>query len=300
MSVLILDPMLTRRTEVQRTAEASLGRRQRRSRVLIAFSGACVLVALVPLCAVIAYTIERGAPAWSVAFFSHAPTPEGIPGGGIWNSIVGSLIIDGIAAGGAIPLGLLVALFLAHSNSRAASGIRFVTDVLSGVPSITIGIFAYGLLVTTLHHFSAIAGSFGVGLIMLPIMIRASETSLRTVPTDLHEAALSLGAKNAAIARRVTLPTALPGLVTGLLLAVARGAGESAPLLFTAIGSQYLTTSPFGPMAAMPLTVYLNGIQAYPDLQQIAWGTALLLLCFVLVLSVSSRIAVARLGRTRR
>ena len=300
MSVLSLDPILTRRAAIQHTAEASLGRRKRRSQVLVALSGACVLVALVPLVAVVAYTVQRGAPAWSADFFSHAPTPEGIPGGGIWNSIVGSAIIDGIAAGGAIPLGLFVALLLSRSESRVASGIRFATDVLSGVPSITIGIFAYGLLVTTLHHFSAIAGSFGVGLIMLPIMIRASETSLRTVPADLHEAALSLGAKNAAIARRVILPSALPGLVTGVLLALARGAGESAPLLFTAIGSQYLTTSPFGPMAAMPLTVYLNGIQAYPDLQQVAWGTGLLLLGFVLVLSVSSRIVVARLGRTRR
>lgn len=256
-----------------------------------------MLVALVPLVAIVAYTIERGAPAWSVAFFAHVPTPEGIPGGGIWNSIVGSLIIDGIAAGGAIPLGLLVALLLSQSNGRIAAGVRFVTDVLSGVPSITIGIFAYGILVTTLHHFSAIAGAFGVGMIMLPIMIRASETALRSVPNHLHEAALSLGAKNAAMTRRVTLPTALPGLVTGLLLAVARGAGESAPLLFTAIGSQYLSFSPLAPMAAMPLTVYQNGIQAYPDLQQIAWGTGLLLIVFVLFLSVSSRIAVARLAK---
>lgn len=299
MSMLALDPILTRRAEIQRTAKATLGRRKRRSRILVAISGACVLVCLIPLVAVVGYTTNRGVSAWSIAFFSNAPTPEGIPGGGIWNSILGSLIIDGIAAGVAIPFGLLIALYLATSNSRVASGIRFVTDVLSGVPSITIGVFAYGILVTTLHHFSAIAGSFGVGLIMLPIMIRAGETALRTVPGDLHEGALALGAKNATIARRVTLPTALPGLVTGLLLAIARGAGESAPLLFTAIGSQYLTTSPFGPMAAMPLTIYLDGIQAYPDLQQVAWGTALLLLCFVLIFSVASRVAVARFGRTR-
>ncbi|MHB1987291.1 MAG: phosphate ABC transporter permease PstA [Acidimicrobiales bacterium] len=300
MSVLSLDPVLTRRAEVRRIAETTLRRRLRRSAAALWICTACVVVALVPLVAVVAYTIERGLPAWSADFFSHVSTPAGIPGGGIWNSIVGSVIIDGIAAAGAIPLGLGIALFLAQPESRAASGVRFVADVLSGVPSITIGIFAYGVLVTTLHHFSAIAGSFGIGLIMLPIMIRASETALRTVPRDLSEAALALGAKNAAIARRVVIPAALPGLVTGLLLAVARGVGESAPLLFTAIGSQYLTLSPFQPMAAMPLTIYLDGIQAFSDLQQIAWGTGLFLLVLVLILSITGRLAAARMGRTRR
>ena len=301
MSVLIQDPILSRRAEVQRIAASSLARRHRRSRVAIVVCGACVVVALVPLVAVLVYVVERGLPAWSVDFFSHLPTPAGIPGGGIWNSIVGSLIIDGIAAAGAIPLGLGIALYLAHAEGRIAAGLRFAADVLSGVPSITIGIFAYGVLVTSvLHHFSAIAGSLGIGMIMLPIMIRASETALRTVPRDLSDAALALGAKNAAITRRVILPTALPGLVTGLLLAVARGAGETAPLLFTAIGSQYLATSPLQPMAAMPLTIYLDGIQAFPDLQQIAWGTWLVLVLLVLVLSVTSRLAAARFGRTKR
>lgn len=300
MSVLVLDPILTRRTEIQRTAQASLRRRQRSSRILTSLCALCICIALIPLCAVVTYTAIRGLPAWSVNFFTHLPTPESIPGGGIMNSIVGMLIIDALAAAAAIPLGLLIALYLAQSDSRVAGTVRFLADVFSGVPSITIGIFAYGVLVTSLHHFSALAGSFGVGLIMLPIMVRASETAIRTVPSDLSEAALSLGAKNAAIARRVILPAALPGLITGLLLAIARGAGESAPLLFTAIGSQYLSLSPLQPMASMPLTIYLNGIQAYPDLQQIAWGTGLLLLLFVLALSVTSRIAAARFGRTRR
>ncbi|HUZ21141.1 MAG TPA: phosphate ABC transporter permease PstA [Acidimicrobiales bacterium] len=300
MSVLSLDPILSRRAEVQRIAEGSLRRRQRRSRIALALCVACILVALVPLVAVVAYTVERGAQSWSVDFFAHLPTPAGISGGGIWNSIVGSLIIDAIAAAAAVPLGFLIGLFLAQADGRIAGGIRFAADVLSGVPSITVGIFAYGVLVTTLHHFSAIAGSFGIGLIMLPVIIRSSETAIRTVPVDLSEAALSLGAKNATIARRVVLPAALPGLVTGMLLAVARGAGESAPLLFTAIGSQYLTLSPFQPMAAMPLTIYLDGIQAFSDLQRVAWGTGLLLVVIVLLLSITSRLVTSRLGRTRR
>ncbi len=300
MTVLANDPILTRRAEVQRLASVSLHRRQRGSWFMVFACGACVVVALIPLVGVIVYVVQRGIEAWSVDFFTHLPTPEGIPGGGIWNSIVGTVIIDGIAAIVAVPFGVVIGLFLAQSDGRVAGGIRFVVDVFSGVPAITVGIFAYGLLVVTLHHFSAIAGSFAIALIMLPVVIRASETALRTVPRSLSEGALALGAKDAAITRRVIVPAALAGLVTGVLLAVARGVGESAPLLFTAIGSQYLTLSPLQPMASMPLTVYLDGIQAYPDLQQLAWGTGLALIAMVLVLSVTSRIVSARLTRTTR
>jgi phosphate transport system permease protein len=297
MSVLAFDPMLTRREEIQRAAAASLRRRRRRSRIALWVCIACVALALAPLIAVVGYTVIRGAQAWSVDFFTHVPTPAGVPGGGIWNSIVGSFIIDGIATAGSVPVGLAVGLFLAQSESPSAGVIRFAADVLAGVPSIVVGIFAYAVLVTTLHHFSAIAGAFGIGVIMLPIIIRASEGALRTVPRDLREAALSLGAKDAAIARRVILPTTAPGLFTAVLLAVARGAGESAPLIFTAVGSQYFSTSVMGPMAAMPLTIYLDGIQAYPTLQRIAWGTGLLLVVFVFALAVSGHFAAARLGR---
>ncbi len=209
MTVLALDPILTRRAEVQRLAAVSLRRRQRGSRLLMYACGTCVVVALIPLVGVIVYVVQRGIQAWSVGFFTHEPTPEGIPGGGIWNSIVGTVIIAGIAAAVAIPLGVAIGLFLAQSNGRIAGAIRFSVDVFSGIPSITVGIFAYGVLVTTLHHFSAIAGSFGIALIMLPVLVRASETALRTVPRDLSEGALALGAKDAAIARRVVIPAAL-------------------------------------------------------------------------------------------
>lgn len=300
MTVLQLDPVLTRRAEIQRLAAVSLRRRQRGSRALMIACGACVAVALVPLVGVIVYVIQRGLQAWSVGFFTHEPTPEGIPGGGIWNSIVGTFIIDGIAAVAAIPVGVLIGLFLAHNDSRTTRAVRFSVDVFSGIPSITIGIFAYGTLVTTMHHFSALAGSFAIALIMLPVVVRASDTAFQSVPRDLSEGALALGAKDAAISRRVVVPAALAGLVTGVLLAVARGVGESAPLLFTAIGSQYLAVSPLQPMAAMSLTVYLDGIQAYPDIQQAAWGTALALIAMVLVLSIVGRFVSARVGRVKR
>jgi len=300
ISVPLPDPILARRQEIHKTAAASLARRQTYSKVALTVCGIFLGVALVPLAAVLIYTFQRGAQAWSVAFFTHLPTPAGIPGGGIQNAIVGSLIIDGIAAAGAIPFGILAGLFLAQSNGRFAAGVRFAADVLSGVPSIIMAIFAFALLVKPLGHFSAIAASFAIGVLMLPIIMRASETAIRSVPPTLSEAGLALGARHATIARRITLPTALPGLITGVLLALARGVGETAPLLFTAIGSQYFSTSPFKPIAALPLVVYQDGIQAYPDLQRTAWGTALFLILLVLVLSVGSRLGAAWFRRERR
>jgi phosphate transport system permease protein len=249
---------------------------------------------------VVYYVVGRGAAAWSVAFFTHLPTPAGIPGGGISNAIIGSLIIDGIAAAGAIPFGLLVALALAESEGRIAGAIRFSADVLAGIPSITIGIFAYTLLVTTTGHFSAISASFALGILMLPVIIRASETAIRGVPRSLVEAGLSLGGRRLTVARRVIVPAALPGILTGVLLAIARAAGETAPLLFTAVGAQFWSLNPVRPMNAMPLVVYLNGIQAYPDLQRAAWGTALFLLLMVLVLSVGGRFVSAQLRKSRQ
>ncbi|HEX3979588.1 MAG TPA: phosphate ABC transporter permease PstA, partial [Acidimicrobiales bacterium] len=241
----------------------------------------------------------RGAAAWNWAFFSHLPTPAGIPGGGISNAIVGSLIIDGIAAVVAIPFGIMAGLFLAESDGPVAGILRVAADVLSGVPSILLGIFAYALLVKTLGHFSAVAGSFAIGILMLPIIMRASETAIRGVPVDLSEAGLALGARRASVTRRVVLPAAFPGLITSVLLAVARGAGETAPLLFVIGASQFLVTSPLKPMAAVPVLIFQNGIQAYPDIVRIAWGSALFLIVIILVLSVGSRLLAARLRRVR-
>ncbi len=299
-TVPVPDPVVVRRSEIQRIAADTQNRRKVYSKVALSVCGLFLLVALVPLVAVIVYTFARGIHAWSVDFFTHLPTPQGIPGGGIWNAIVGSLIIDGIAAAAAIPFGILAGLFLAQSDGRFGAGVRFTADVMSGVPSIIIAIFAYAVLVKPLGHFSAIAGSFAIGVLMLPIIMRASETAIRSVPGSLTEAGLALGARHVSVSLRVIVPTALPGLITAVLLAVARGVGETAPLLFTAIGSQYLETNPLKAMSALPLVVYQNGIQAYPDLQQTAWGTALFLICVVFVLSVSARIISAFMRREKR
>jgi phosphate transport system permease protein len=296
----LIDPIEARRSEIRRIATAAAARRQLYSKIGLLVCGSCIVVALVPLISVIAYTIERGVHAWSVDFFTKLPTPEGIPGGGVWNAIVGSLIIDGMAAAAAIPFGVLGGLFLAESDGRFAAGIRFATDVFSGVPSIVLGIFAYIMLVKTLGHFSAIAASFAIATLMLPVIMRASETAIRSVPHSLREAGLSLGARNVTVASRIIVPGALPGLITGVLLALARGIGETAPLILTTIDTQYFSSSPFKPIAALPLVAYDGGLSAYADLQQRAWGTALFLVLVVLVLSVGSRLVAARIRRVRR
>jgi phosphate transport system permease protein len=290
--------MLERRAEIQRVTMARLGRRKLTSSAAAVVSWAALVAVMVPLAAVIGYTIKRGVSAWSVGFFSNLPTPAGIPGGGIHNAIIGTLIIDAMATLMAVPVGVGTAVWLARSSSRIAGTLRFGADVLAGIPSIVIGIFAYTLLVVTVGHFSAVSASFALAVLMLPIIVRTSEIALRSVPGDLLEAGAALGARDSTVSWRVALPVALPGVVTGVLLGVARAAGETAPLLFTAIGSQYWSISLTKPIAAMPLVIFLNGIQAYKDLQQIAWGTALALIVIVLVLNIGARLWTARIRRT--
>ena len=295
----LADPILDRRRRVQAAAAASLGRRKLVSRLAIGVCRLALVVALVPLVAVIAYVVAKGAPAWSTDFFAHSTVPEGVPGGGIFNAIAGTLVIGAIATAVSIPFGLLCGLFLAESDGRVATGIRFIADVMSGMPSITIGIFGYIAIVKTTHHYSGLAGAFAIGIIMVPIIMRAGETAIRGVPVTVSEAGLALGARRSAVARRAVLPAALPGIITGVLLAVARGLGETAPLLLTVLGDQYLQWNPTQPMDAIPLAVYNNSSQPYPDLVQIAWGAALLLAAIVLVLNIGSRLMAAWLRRER-
>jgi phosphate transport system permease protein len=269
-AVLLSPEAIERRRGVVRAASRSSLRRRRLigTGTRIACYIALVL-ALIPLVALIAYTIKRGVEGLSVSFFTQLPVPEGVPGGGVYNAIIGTLIIVGLAAVVAIPVGLAVSLFLLDRTGKLAATIRFVADVMSGIPSIAIGVFAYAL--------------------MLPIIVRADEVAMRAVPEDLWDAALALGARPSCVARSVVLRTSLPGIVTGNLLAVARAVGETAPLLFTALGSTLLVTNPFQPMQAMPLTVFTDGTQADAHLQSVAWATALVLLAFVLLLSMVAR-----------
>jgi len=293
------DPSVERRRAVREAAASTLRRRKLGSQVALGVCWLFLAIAVVPLIAVVYYVILKGLPAWSVDFFTHSTTPEGVPGGGAWNAIVGTVVITVIGTAVAVPVGLLCGLFLAESQGRAASTLRFTADVMTGIPSITVGIFGYIAIVRN-YHYSGLAGSFAVGFIMLPVIIRAGETAFRGVPRSLNEAAMALGARRATIARKVVVPTALPGVITGVLLAVARGLGETAPLLLTIFGNQYLEWNPTKPMAALPTLIYSYSGQPYADLVQIAWGAALLLVVVVLVLSLGSRLLAAYLRKEHR
>jgi phosphate transport system permease protein len=296
----VSDPAVDRRAAIQSAAASSLRRRKVYSAIGIGVCRGFLVIAVIPLLGVILYVVSKGLPAWNVDFFTQVTKPEGIPNGGILNAIVGSLIIDGIAVAVSVPFGVVGGLFLAESDGRIGASVRLMADVLTGVPSITIGIFGYIVWVKNVGSYSGLAGAFAISIVMIPVIMRAAETALRGVPGTLSEAALSLGARKFTVARRVVVPAALPGLITGVLLAVARGAGETAPLLFTAFGNQFLQTDPTKPMETMPHTIYTYSSQPYADLIQIAWGTALLLMLVILVLNVGSRVVAARLGRERR
>ena len=293
------DPILARRKQIQGVAAASLGRRKVYSGIAVGICWAFLVIAIVPLVAVVAYVVAKGLPAWSVDFFTKPTYPEGIPGGGVWNAIVGTAEIGLIATAVTVPLGLLCGLLLAESDGKVGAAVRFIADVMTGVPSITIGIFGY---IAIVKHFgySGLAGAFSIGIVMLPVIIRAGETAFRGVPGHLNEAAMALGARKATIARKVVIPAAMPGVITGVLLAVARGLGETAPLLLTIFGNQYMQWNPTKPMNALPLTIYNDSSQPYADLVQIAWGAALLLMVVVLFLSVGSRVLAWRLQREKR
>lgn len=280
----------TARTTVQESARRSRGRRMITSRVAEALCAAAVVLAVAPLAALLWFTIRRGASAISASFLTHGPTPPGVPGGGIAPAITGTAEIVGLALLMAVPIGLATGLLLFERRGRVATAIRFVADVLTGVPSILIGIFAYTLLVETTHHFSTTAASFALAVLMVPIMVRANEEALRTVPADLWEAGVALGASRPSVARRVVLRQALPGVVTGNLLAIARGIGETAPLIFT-VASQ---------TAALPLVIFTQATQAYSSAQQTAWGAALVLLVVVFALSGVARTLAWYLTRRTR
>jgi phosphate transport system permease protein len=285
-----------RRALIQASARGTLQKRRRIALAIRIVFGACMVLTLVPLVALIAYVTKRGVGALSVAFFTHTPTPAGVPGGGISNAIVGSLILNGLALVIAMPIGLLVALLLIERRGPIPNAIRFGADVLSGIPSILTGLFAFSVIVVH-THYSAYSASVALAVLMLPIMIRGDEEAMRTVPNELWEAGLALGAPQSRVVRSVVVRGSIPGLVTANLLALARAVGETAPLLFTAIGSQLFSTSLGQPINAIPIVIYQDGTTAFKDLQTDAWGAAFVLMVGVLILSIIGRVFAARLTR---
>lgn len=272
--------------------------------IMLTLTGLATVAALVPLIWIIVYVVQTGLPALNADFFTQLPTPAGVPGGGIVNAIVGSLITVGIGLVIAAPIAVLTAFYAAsHANSPLGLAIRFGTDVIAGVPSIVMGIFAYALVVLPQRHFSALAGGVVLAFIMLPIIVRTTEEMLRLVPGTLREGSLALGAPEWKTSWRVILPAAWNGVLTGLMLAIARAAGEAAPMLFTAFGNPFMNTDINQPIATLPHTIFVYAIAPYDDWHAKAWATALVLIVLVLILNVSARAIVAwrarRLGVVR-
>ena len=250
------------------------------------------LVVILPLMLIFLFLLYQGFSALNLDFFIQLPKPVGEPGGGMANAIVGSLILIGLAAGFAVPLAILGGVYLAESRDRHLPWlIRFLADVLNGVPSIVIGIFAYTLFVLPMRRFSALAGGFALGIIMLPIVLRTTEELVRLVPASLREAALALGIPEWKVVLRVVLPTARTGIITGVMIAVARIAGETAPLLFTAFGNRFWHTGLDQPIAALPIQIFAYAIAPFDDWHRQAWAGALVLILMILVVSVVARLA---------
>jgi phosphate transport system permease protein len=280
-----IDAMRYRRLGYRR-AYASLG---------TALALLCATLAAGALLAILGYVVVQGASALNWAFLTQLPHPVGVPGGGVANGIWGTIIIIGIAIAMAIPVGLLTGIYLAlFGRGPIPEALRFLSDVLSGVPSIAIGLFAYAVLVAPLKHFSGFSASFAFMMLMLPLLVRTSEQAIRSVPQTVREGALALGMSNFRATVHIVLPTARPAIITALLLAIARVTGETAPLLFTAFGSQFWESNPNRPMAVLALQVFNYAISPYPNWQAQAWAGALLLVLAVFVLSLGARFMLSR------
>jgi phosphate transport system permease protein len=265
------------------------------SNLMVGLMIGAVIVALLPLVFILLTLVTKGAGSLSLDFFTRMPVPAGETGGGVMHAIVGTLIIVGVASLIGLPVGIAAGIYCAeYPGSRLTWVTRFVADVLNGTPSIVVGVFAWAWIVATQKHFSALAGSAALAMLMIPMVLRTTEEMIKLVPNSLREAALALGYPRWRTSLSVVVRSTLPGIVTGSLLAVARIAGETAPLLFTALGSQYLSFRLNQPMAALPLTVFTYATGPYEEWHQYAWAAALVLILVVFILSLGARLAIRR------
>jgi phosphate transport system permease protein len=259
--------------------------------VVSGLAAASALLGLLALAWIFWGVLSRGVGALNLDFFTSLPNPPGVSGGGVANAIVGTLAMTGLATLLAVPVGLMAGVFLSEfgQKSRLADHSRFAANVLMGMPSIIIGVFAYAVLVLPRGQFSGYAGALSLGIIMLPVVARTAEDMLRLLPTTLREAGLALGAPTWKVTLAILFRAAKPGLLTGILLAVARVSGETAPLLFTALNSPYWVSSLAGPTPNLTVTIFNFAMSPYPDWQQMAWGASLLITCGVLALNLAAR-----------
>ncbi|HEY9872723.1 MAG TPA: phosphate ABC transporter permease PstA [Candidatus Obscuribacterales bacterium] len=266
--------------------------------LMTALTFLCAAIAILPLFLVLFYVVIQGASQINAKVLMDLPPPPLVQGGGFGNAILGTLLMVGIGAIISIPFGILAAIYLSEfSSGKSAPWIRFTTNVLSGVPSIIVGVFAYGIVVLTFGTYSAWAGGFALSILMLPIVVRATEESLKLVPSEIRQASVGLGATNFQTVSRVVLPAALPAIVTGTTLAVARAAGETAPLLFTALFIQYWPNwdkKLMEPTASLSVLIYNFATVPFKNQQTLAWAASFILVLLVLFTSMLSRLATAR------
>ena len=258
----------------------------------------CTVAVLIPLVLILGYLAVKGVTSLNLDFFTQLPKPVGEPGGGMANAIVGTLTLIGLACIFAVPVGVATGVYLGeYGHGRFGWSVRFCADVLTGVPSIVIGIYAYTLIVKPMHSFSAYAGGWALGVIMLPIVARTAEEMVKLVPGSLREASLALGVPAWRTALWVVLRTARGGIITGIMLAVARVAGETAPLLFTAFGNQFWHHGLGGPISSLPVQIYTYAISPFDDWHRQAWAGALVLLMLISLTSLAVRLLTR--GRVR-
>jgi phosphate transport system permease protein len=260
--------------------------------IMTGLSALCILIALVPLVLVLFYVLLKGGSRLDAALFTQLPPAPGLQGGGIANAIQGTIIICIIAALISIPFGVMTAIWLSEfsEGSKFAEGVRFATNVLSGVPSIIAGVFIYGLLVRPgVTGYSAVAGGVALAVLMLPTIIRTTDEALKIVPQDIRWASTGIGASRYQTVLKVVLPAAIPSILTGVTLALARAAGETAPLIFTALFSPFWFNSLFQPIASLSVLVYNFAILPFPPQQELAWAASLILVLLVLVTSITAR-----------
>ncbi len=275
-------------------------RRRWISRAMSVLTLGCAVLVLAPLFLVLGFLMRTGASAINLEFFTALPGPAGEPGGGMANAIAGTLMLIALAGALAIPLGVLGGVFLAeYPNARLTHLTRFTADVMNGVPSIVMGLFAYVLVVLPFRHFSALAGGVALGVMLIPMVMRTTEEIVRLVPQSVREASLALGVPQWKTILRVIIPTAAAGIVTGIMVGVARIAGETAPLLFTAFGNRFWNWDPLKPVAALPLQIFAYAISPFDDWHRQAWAGALVLVTLVLLVNIAARYAASRQVKLR-
>jgi phosphate transport system permease protein len=298
------DPILERRAEIQKRAAQTIGRRSLVSKLFLIMLVSAFLLALVPLGSLIFALIQKGASSINWPFLHALPTQPSLIDqnaiGGIGNAIEGTVIIDALAGLVAIPIAVLLGLYLSEASSRAANFLRAIIEIMTGLPSILLGVFAYEYIVVRMKTFSGLAGIVALAVLMVPLIAKASELSFRGVPATLREAGLALGARSSRVTRGVIIPAALPGMITGILLSLARAMGETAPLLLVIGASGDWTWSPLKQMSALPLLTYDYSGSQYSSQRAAAWGVALTLVVMVMILSLGSRFVAARLRKERR